>query len=69
MNITKPTIGGAIASISKGIKQLDAVIDGAEASIAKQNDAIAKAADERDAAETNKSRAARIKAKLEELIA
>lgn len=69
MAIIKPSIDGAISSIAKGIKQLEAVAvqrgkDAARmtAEAARLNTDIATAGKEAE-------RAARIKAKLEELVA
>lgn len=69
MNLTKPTIGGAIASITKGIKQLEAVIAASGKNVESANSAIDEAQAKRQAALIESERAARIKAKLEELVA
>lgn len=69
MNLTKPTVGGAIASITKGIKQLDAVIAASGKATEIANTTIDKAQEDRRLALIESDRAARIKAKLEELVA
>lgn len=69
MNIIKPTVGSAIASIIKGIKQLESVIESAVSTVKKENETIAKAMASSEAANAEAERAARIKAKLEELVA
>lgn len=69
MNIAKPTVAGAIASITKGIKQLEAVIVAAAKAIAENDRVIGDAIEARDAAVDERNRAEHIKAKLEELVA
>lgn len=69
MNIVKPTIGGAISSITKGIKQLEAVMTSAGATAVSARQKISDADAEMRSAQEEMERAARIKAKLEELVA
>ena len=67
--IKKPTIGSAVASISKGIKQLDAVVVNAGNVRQRAAEDLANAKQKMDEAHADAGRAVRIKAKPEELIA
>lgn len=69
MQIAKPTIAGAVASITKAAKQLEAVVNAAGQTAQKARDKIAAADVEMREAQIEMERAARIKAKLEELVA
>lgn len=69
MNIAKPTISGAVAGIVKATKQLAAVIDNAAKEVEKADADIGKATSKKASAAQEMDRAARIKAKLEELVA
>ncbi len=69
MNITKPTFGGAVASFTKGIKQLEAVIADAGKTAQKARETIADADARMKEAQAESARATRVKAKIEELLA
>lgn len=69
MQIAKPTIAGAVASITKAAKQLEAVITAGDKRIAEARKVIADADATISDANADVQRAARIKAKLEELVA
>lgn len=64
----KPTIKGAISSISKGITQLEAVIADSMKTADQAIAAIDAAQVKRDAAAADAERAKRIKSKLEDLV-